>query len=460
MTLFAKRSSDNDIKLSLNQYRAKFEARKMELNHAQASSDDDKEILVAEKNAVDAVLRNLSISYQQHTNAIKNRANYLTSLKHQYSEYNLDPLIAAISKGEDRRSENLIANIFARNNVSPSYLAELSLQRGLIAKDNINYKLALDSFIRAADLNKDNSQYLWHIADLYLKIGMSEKASDYAHKAWVMEKNAVRGEQTYLSGEISSKEIKLSLSIHSIDRGKTYLQQNKPEKALSALKLAKQFDPSSNDKIAKVLTNVLPLFPWPPPKPSTFVNIPEKYLEHLRKNNKITLAEVAKYLANTLDSADFSDSTYYAIPDHSDSFALVARMEQIEKDGTPKKGLERWSLEVDPFSHLSFYEYIKALFTANPGYFRLIVFVVSPRPIVPGKNQISRTGAIDLITNGATTLSDRIANEYFSSRHTCTALVYEFEKEKGVNEVKTIIPSRIPGKEHLAKAGIWSHLEK
>ena len=201
----------------------------------------------------------------------------------------------------------------------------------------------------------------------------------------------------------------------------------------------------------------VPEFNLPPPEASATAIIPSNFFK-----DSVYLKDIDKTLNQALDSAGYFEKSYYGI---KDGFTIVTRLEQINSDGTPKKGSERWNTEQTPlnlFEKFSLGEYFKALFTANPGYYRVIVFVISPHPFSQGENKLSSEEAEDWLRAGLNKLPESIAEKSYSSKYISTALIYEFEKAN-TSEAKKIdqkTPSSLQGTDHLVKAGIWTKLEK
>lgn len=113
----------------------------------------------------------------------------------------------------------------------------------------------------------------------------------------------------------------------------------------------------------------IPSFPWPPPAASADEVIPRATLEQgaIPKS----LGDVEARLASALRANGYVERSYYAVPD---GFALVTRLEQIGSDGTSKPPPGRWSLSSRSASDFTLSDYVRALFTADPGYYRVIVF--------------------------------------------------------------------------------------
>ena len=200
----------------------------------------------------------------------------------------------------------------------------------------------------------------------------------------------------------------------------------------------------------------IPQFPWPPPETSARSDVPNNFL--LRsETEQPTLADIESRIRSALDAAGYTEKSYYAVPD---GFALVTRLEQIEVDGTPKAGVERWALAIGPLRDFSLVAYLRALFTANVGYFRVIVFVVTPHPFSYSNARIGRNDAIEWLRYGLNRLPPSIGEKAYTSYHYCTALIYEFEKNDVEEKARTRTPGRLTGRIHLKRSGVWGLLGK
>ncbi len=111
----------------------------------------------------------------------------------------------------------------------------------------------------------------------------------------------------------------------------------------------------------------IPQLPWPPPHPSAYSVIPSGLLPNLINQNH--LKNVAKKLEAAFDEAGYSQKKYYQV---SDGFALVSQLEQFHPDGTPRTPPNRWAADFRPPKIFSLSSYLKALFTSNPGRYRII----------------------------------------------------------------------------------------
>ncbi|MEI6847264.1 MAG: tetratricopeptide repeat protein [Chlorobiaceae bacterium] len=198
----------------------------------------------------------------------------------------------------------------------------------------------------------------------------------------------------------------------------------------------------------------MPTFDWPPPKASAQVVIPDSYLRRSGKG-VVLFRDVDAIFRSALDNCGYSEYSYYAVPD---GFAVVTRIEQINKNGVPKAGDSRWSLKsppVNPFSDFS--AYMNALFNGSPGYYRVIVFIITSSGFNQSPAGPSREHVEGWFSGGFNVLDEEVAKNPYTNRHRCTALIYEFKKTP--QRAIPLVPGDLPGKTHLLRAGIWSFLQ-
>ncbi len=194
-----------------------------------------------------------------------------------------------------------------------------------------------------------------------------------------------------------------------------------------------------------------PFFPWPPPRASATARIPRNLLEAERGPTR--LRDVDRRITEVLEQNGYYESSYYAVPA---GFALVTKMEQIESDGTPKQGLQRWIMTPQTLVNFSLTAYLTALFRAAPGYYRVIVFIVTPHAFAQSEVEVRPEEANEWLSGGLNRLPASIGNLDFSREdYACAALIYEFERASEAEEPRIRRPGLIPGRTHLVKAGIW-----
>ncbi len=200
--------------------------------------------------------------------------------------------------------------------------------------------------------------------------------------------------------------------------------------------------------------NQLPQLKFPLPAPSGKVVLPGNFFP-----NAHAMGDVSRKLESAMSGSGYFDYSYYEVPG---GFALVSRLEQIRPDGTPKPDPSRWSTAVTPDQEFTLSRFVKALFFAEPGYFRIIFFVVTDRVnfLTTGET-LSASRGIGLAAGGAAGLGP-VEDEPFTGNHRVTALVYEFEvsESQSAQKAKQVVPSTIQTRTHLEKSGLWGNLAR
>jgi hypothetical protein len=197
-----------------------------------------------------------------------------------------------------------------------------------------------------------------------------------------------------------------------------------------------------------------PAPPLAPPGPTASCRLPDSFLTF--SNGLATCyGDVDSFIRYALLRSGYREYAYYAIPG---GFALVTRLERIDAQGQSMPPKLRWlpnQTPVNPFA--AFSDYLSALAKATPGYYRVIVFIVSPEEIIPEQALRTSTGMEKPFEDGVKSLPTDLQNRLFTSADHCTALIYKFKKS---NEKTVSLISGAPenGKRQLQKAGIWRYL--
>jgi hypothetical protein len=200
-----------------------------------------------------------------------------------------------------------------------------------------------------------------------------------------------------------------------------------------------------------------PIFPVPAPKPSAKEVIPDSYLL-AHSPNATTLGFVADRLANAIGKAGYTERVFMAA---SDGFALITRIERIAPDGSPRPNRFDVPVDLSRTGVFSFEDYLRALLTSNPGYFRVVVFLVTSTEVTQTDKSITASEALKWFGSGMDILPAEIRKIPYdiAQGFHCTALIYEFERE-GNKPARFVDPSAGLGRQHLAKAGIWGALSQ
>jgi len=195
----------------------------------------------------------------------------------------------------------------------------------------------------------------------------------------------------------------------------------------------------------------LPSFPWPPPRYSAFSAISRDWVA---PGAQPTLGLAARRLEEAFDTSGYGERSYYQVPG---GFALVSRIEQMHPDATPFPSPERWAVET-PRLRNGFIDYIRALFNAAPGFYRLIVFAVTDHDFSAADRAPTSEEARGWVTAGALRLPSSIGQLPYTPQHYTTALIYEFERGADQSDVRVRTPGGSPGRTHLERTGLWQSL--
>jgi hypothetical protein len=182
-------------------------------------------------------------------------------------------------------------------------------------------------------------------------------------------------------------------------------------------------------------------FPWPPPDATTWDSVPTAGLAAL------SLEEIRRRLEAVLQERGYSGNGLYGIPD---GFVIVTRVERINRDGIAYERSERWSNDRLPMGEFTPANFFSRLFFEEVGYFRMLVFAVTP-DMHPGFSDelLDEALARQIANRGFRELPPELAAEPFAGRH-IHVLVYEFEKRAGAAQLSR--DSWLAAEDHLKQA--------
>ncbi len=193
-----------------------------------------------------------------------------------------------------------------------------------------------------------------------------------------------------------------------------------------------------------------------PPRASAQQVIPNSFFRK-KSNEAILLSDVDNRLHAAMDKCGYTTSTYYPL---ESGFALVTRIEQINPDGTPLPGDNRWSLETERNCESffgAFKNYMSALLIGKkPGYFRVIVFMVTSQEFSQSGISVTDEEAKEWFTKGLNVIPRSCKFIPYTNNFSVTALIYEFKITSHTSEL--VIPS-FTGKIHLQRSKLWSALQ-
>lgn len=188
------------------------------------------------------------------------------------------------------------------------------------------------------------------------------------------------------------------------------------------------------------------MLPWPPPTPSSRMVLDRSVLVRGGHNDVRTLGQVESVMRTALGSAGYSDASYWGVPR---GFAIVTPLEQTNDKGAPLVTPARWVKNIVEMKSFSLAEYLRALFTAPPGHFRVLVFVVSSQAFGASDAREVLETLERWSAKGLNFLPDRVRTESFTDEHHVTVLVYEFLKKVNNDKPATSYPGRLKVPDHL-----------
>jgi hypothetical protein len=197
----------------------------------------------------------------------------------------------------------------------------------------------------------------------------------------------------------------------------------------------------------------IPQFPFPPPLASAFDTVPRELLVDRKPHPR--LKDVESALGAAFTKCGYGEKSFYAVPD---GFAMASRLEQFNADGS-SAGADRWSSETAPIKSFSIESYLRALFGARAGHFRVVVFVITNHPFEQTEERVKPDDAKAWVRRGALELPKKIGDREYTDDYACTALIYEFETLGG-GEARFVEPSEITGRMHLERSGLLAALNR
>lgn len=205
--------------------------------------------------------------------------------------------------------------------------------------------------------------------------------------------------------------------------------------------------------MASAVDEATPLFPWPPPLPSTKTEIPASVFKSCRN-----LGDVNNILTAALLKNGYTDKSYFLVPaKENNGFALATQLEQIDEDRVPKKDPNRWNTSTINNKYVG-WEYIEATLLPNPGFFRVIVFIVTDAPFVPEPFKVDQETAQSWLYKGSSGFPEQLGEVGFNRYFKVYALVYEYEQKKAESDAVLLKPSKYNAQAHLSKSHVWNAL--
>jgi lanthanide-dependent methanol dehydrogenase len=194
-------------------------------------------------------------------------------------------------------------------------------------------------------------------------------------------------------------------------------------------------------------SDTIPQFPWPPPRMTDRTTLPRGLVVNQTTD---TLGKAFDRITAAFNRAGISWSVYAV---GTDGFAVVGRQENITDTGSPDD--PRWGS--DPPPPRGIVGYLKGLFQARPGRYRIVALVVRRQSTTPSPKPPTRQQMDSLVMGGALSLPEWLAAKVIKGR--CEALIYEFFRRAEDATPALVTNTRIDAKQHLVRAGLWTPQE-
>lgn len=210
---------------------------------------------------------------------------------------------------------------------------------------------------------------------------------------------------------------------------------------------------SRNDSDSQgTAVNLPQIFPWPPPDASARGRIDRRLFADSALKS---LGDVADLLAEALADAGYTGPGYLGVPS---GFAMVTRIEQTDNAGQPLAGQARWSIDISTVKSFTIAGYLRALLTSEPGYYRVVVLVVTDKRF----SMSSARGRLETLERWSRQGLDALVPEVrvlpFTEDYQVTALVYEFEKLDENIDPEVRIPGRHDVPTHFSHTRFARHI--
>jgi hypothetical protein len=191
-------------------------------------------------------------------------------------------------------------------------------------------------------------------------------------------------------------------------------------------------------------------FSWPPPNWTSAYALPDSLLGI---GTSRSMGLVFDRLVAALRRGNIQEYAFYKT---RGGFAVVARMETIENDGTPKPNSARWTTSLSdlPSDFSGWKAYFEALLRGKPGHYRVIVLVFTTAPLEPSKVTPSAETVRD-ISKGSSAVPKGLRHSPVGNR-VGYALIYEFDRRAESSPAEFVAQSQITPVTHLVKAGLWT----
>ena len=192
-----------------------------------------------------------------------------------------------------------------------------------------------------------------------------------------------------------------------------------------------------------------------PPEPTSATRVSRRYFDDDWETAPATFHGFIDHVRTRMLSVGYPLPTVFGVG--CDGFALVLPMERLRADGRRVEGQDGFA-GPGQRSMFDFWGLVQQLIDARPGFYRVIVIVVTTERLHGFADPARPEQLVRLQRMGADELPDQLARRSLRRDYEIYALVYEFEH--GRNHAGGIVAERIPpdGRlppiTHLRQAGL------
>lgn len=160
--------------------------------------------------------------------------------------------------------------------------------------------------------------------------------------------------------------------------------------------------------------------------------------------------DIEKRLRAKLDARGYEDTSYYEV---RGGFAMITKIERIDDQGKALPGSDRFALESSGLCRFRLTSLLDCLLDADPGRYRVIVFLVTTAPVTTDGSPARFAEAQDWLDGGGDFMPAYLAGKPLTAAHNISALVYEFRRPS-----VSAKPAQVTGMSaisHLSAAGLF-----
>ncbi len=184
------------------------------------------------------------------------------------------------------------------------------------------------------------------------------------------------------------------------------------------------------------INNFLPLIPCPPPIPSSYLRVAEKIFSKLS-----TYHQADSLLTDEFAKNGYSKHFYLAI--QGGGFAIATPIEEITENGTVKRSeISDNTAAGTFFKHFFSLDHFTELFFSQKGYYRTIIFLVSPNLYSFNGKKLTYNDLEQWAQVNAFRLPEIISKKKLEKQIQILALLYEFEQNENIENKVQIVDDR------------------